>query len=168
MIPLPVTQPECSGSFARKAENPMNRSRIIRPLGAGTAMLLALVLVCAGCSDYASPEQLIASAKQARDKGNYRNAIIHLKSVRHRCPQNAEARYLLGVTYNDTGDFKSAEIELRRAIELRYDLANVQIGKPLLMMGQFQKVLNEVPEDTNVGNAVQAEILTLRAQALFG
>jgi putative PEP-CTERM system TPR-repeat lipoprotein len=131
-------------------------------------MLLALVLVCAGCSDYATPEQLIASAKQERDKGNYRNAIIHLKSVLQKSPQNAEARYLLGVTYNDTGDFKSAEIELRRAIELRYDLANVQIGKPLLMMGQFQKVLNEVPEDTNVGNAVQAEILTLRAQALFG
>ena len=132
-------------------------------------MLLALVLACAGCSyEDPSPEQLLANAKQARDKGQYKTAIIHLKTLLKNMPQNAEARYLLGITYNNTGDFKAGEVELRKALDLRYDLARVKIGKSLLMANAFQKVLDEVAPDPSVGTAVQAEILTLRAVASFG
>jgi putative PEP-CTERM system TPR-repeat lipoprotein len=129
-------------------------------------MLLAVVLFAGGCADYvATPEQLIASAKQKRDKGEYTSAIIQLKSALQKAPENAEARFLMGATFNDVGEFKAAEIELRRALELRYDLAKVEIGKSLLMMREYRKVLDDVPMDANVGNAVQAEILTLRGVA---
>ncbi len=50
----------------------------------------------AGCADKTTPDQLLASAKQERDKGNYRSAIIHLKNLLQKSPENAEARYLLG------------------------------------------------------------------------
>lgn len=146
----------------------MIRTGIMRGFAA-CAVVLSLLLLSSGCKEQsANPEQILADARQERDKGHYRSAIVHLKSLLQKSPQNAEARYLLGVTYNDVGDFKSAEIELRKALDLRYDLAKVKIGKSLLMMGEFQKVLDQVPPDTNAGDAVQAEILTLRAMASFG
>src|SRR5262245_12741757 len=143
----------------------------VSPLGSRIVAVLLLLLPFAlgACSKQAStPEQLIASAKQERDKGHYRNAIIHLKSALQISPQNAEARYLLGETFNDVGAFKSAEIELRKAIDLRYDLAKVKVGKSLVLLGEYKKVLEELPPDPNVGSTIQAEILTLRALALFG
>ena len=145
----------------------MTGSGIIQGLGARIVVLLALGLLTVGCAEK-SVDQLLADAKQDRDRGHYRTAIVHLKNVLEKAPQNAEARYLMGVTLNDMGDFTSAEIELRKAIDLRYELAKVKIGKSLLMMGQYQKVLDQIPPDSNVSDTVQAEILTLRAMALFG
>src|SRR5262245_8502155 len=91
------------------------------------AFLLFLLLLALGaCSQQdSSPEQLVARAKEARDKGQHRSAIIHLKSALQKSPQNAEARYLLGVSFTDMGDFNSAQIELSKALDLRYDLARV-------------------------------------------
>ena len=126
----------------------------------------ALILVAlAGCSP--DPQRLIAKAQEYRQKAEYKAAIIELKNVLQKDPEHAEARYLLGVTYNDTGDFRSGEQELRRALELHYDPNKVipALGKSLLMMGQFQKVLDEVKLEGEASNLVQAEVLTLRATA---
>ena len=132
-------------------------------------LLLPLLFALGACSNQSdSPEQLIASAKQARDNGNYRSAIIHLKNALQSSPQNAEAHYLLGVSFIDIGDFNAAHIELSKALDLRYDLARVKIGRALLLQLEYQKVLDTVPLNENVDNAVKAEILTLRAMASIG
>ena len=145
----------------------MARSRITRRFAAVLVALFALV--AGGCAEKAaSPDQLLANAKQARDKGQYRSAIIHLKNLLQKSPQHAEGRYLLGVTYNDAGDIRSAEAELRRAVDLRYDRAKITLGRPLIRMGEYQKVLDQIPPDANVGNTLQAEILTMRALATIG
>ena len=80
--------------------------------------VLALALVFAGgCVErYATFDQVMADAKQAREKGNLSAAIVHLKNAVQKSPDNAEARYLLGITYNETGDYGSGEKELRRAL----------------------------------------------------
>src|SRR5262245_55623034 len=104
------------------------------------ALLLALVLAIAGCAEKPTPDQMLASAKQEREKGNYTTAVIHLKNALQQVPEHAEARYLLGVTYNDMGEYKAAEIELRRAMDLRYDLAKVKIGRSLLMLREYKKI----------------------------
>jgi Flp pilus assembly protein TadD len=149
----------------------MIRSKVCCRHGALATALLIVVLFSEGCVDKAEDlGRLIADAKQERDKGNNNAAIIHLKNLLQKSPEHAEARYLLGVTYNDTGDFTSAEKELRRALELQYDQAKVipPLGKSLLMTGQFQKVLDQVRLEGDAGNQVQAEVLTLRALASIG
>ena len=136
--------------------------------GAAVVALLALALVAGGCGQKrASFEELMADARQHREKGNHSAAIIQLKNAVLTSPDNAEARYLLGVTHSDSGDVRSAEQELRRALELRYDPAKVlpALGKALLALGEFQKVLDEVRLDTGAANQTQAEVLTLRALA---
>lgn len=134
------------------------------------AALLFIALIAIACEDQsASVEQLLANARQQREKGNHSAAIIQLKNAVQASPENAEARYLLGLTYNETGDFGSGEKELRRALELSYDPAKVvpPLGKALLALGEYQKVLDQVRLEGDPGNQVQAEILTVRAQALI-
>ena len=115
-------------------------------------------------------DKLITDARQQREKGNNSAAIIQLKNVLQKSPENAEARYLLGLIYNDTGDFSSAEKELGRALELRYDPTKVipPLVKSLLMRREFQKVLDQTRIEGDAPNLVQAEILTLRGLASLG
>ena len=140
----------------------MIRSKVCYGHGALAMALLIVVLSSGGCGEKAgNVDRLIADARQERDKGSHNAAIIHLKNLLQKSPEHAEARYLLGVTYVDTGDFVSAEKELRRALELKYDPAKVipPLGKSLLMTGALQKVLDEVRLEGDAGNAVQAEVL---------
>lgn len=82
----------------------------------------ATVVACAfafGCGSD-SPEKLVASAKALLDKRDLRGAEIQLKSALQKQPTLAEARYLLGATLLQAGDFPSAEKELRRALEYQF------------------------------------------------
>ncbi len=48
-----------------------------------------------------------------------------LKNALQQEPNNREARFLIGVSYNETGDILSAEKELNRAIDLGMDTNKV-------------------------------------------
>lgn len=135
-------------------------------------VVLGVVLstTIAGCGLSSDPKRMMAKAQEHREKSNYKAAIIELKNVLQKDSGNAEARYLLGVTYFDNQDFRLAEQELRRALDLSYERSKVMpmLGKSMLMLGEFQKVIDQVPLETHASNTVQAEILTLRARALSG
>ncbi|MBA2690013.1 MAG: PEP-CTERM system TPR-repeat protein PrsT [Burkholderiales bacterium] len=108
----------------------------------------------------------MASAKQAHDKGDYKSAIIHLKNVLQKTPKDAEARYLLGLSYNEAGDPWSAEKEFRLAIELQKDAAAVrpQLAKALLLQGNFEAVLKETEPDEE-GTPLSPALLSARGVA---
>lgn len=149
----------------------MNGSKSDRGCGLlGIALLLFLPLSLSGCAEktkYAGT--LITEVRKQREQGNYSTAVIQLKTLLQESPENAEARYLLGSIYNDTGDFTSAEKQLRTALDLRYDHAKVvpALGKSLLMLGEYQKLLDQIRVEGEVGNLAQAETLTLRGLALL-
>src|SRR4051812_33210948 len=136
-----------------------------------TRALVIAVLLFAGCAQRGEddPRQLMASAKQERDAGNHRAAIIHLKNLLQKFPQHAEARYVLGSIYLEAGDAVGAQSELRRAIDLGYERTKAlpALGQSLLMSGDFQKVLDEVRQE-GTPEGVQAELLTLRGLAAIG
>jgi putative PEP-CTERM system TPR-repeat lipoprotein len=126
---------------------------------------LPLLLALGACSKPIPADELMADARRFSAQGNQKAAIIQLKNVVQQQPDHAAARLMLGQMYLDTGDMVSAEKELRRARELgaQADLAQPALGRALLWQGQFQRVLDEFPEDQ--GNA---EALTLRGQAFLG
>jgi len=136
----------------------------------GIVLLLAVTMPMAGCGLSNDPQRMIAKAQEHREKSNYKSAIIEIKNVLQKNPAHAEARYLLGITYYDNGDYRLAEPELRRALELSYERSKVMpvLGKSMLMLGEFQKVLDQIPLEGHASDTVQAEILTLRARALIG
>ncbi len=133
-------------------------------------LTIAVVVLASGCGLSSDPQRMIAKAQEYRGKNQHKAAIIELKNVLQKTPNHAEARYLLGVTYNGSGDYRSAEQELRRALELSYERSKVMpaLGRSMLMLGEFKKVLDQVPLEGHASDAVQADILTLRARALMG
>lgn len=73
-------------------------------------------VVLSGCSDK-TPEEYIASAKIALEKGDVSTAIVNLKNVVKAESNNVEARYLLGKAYLKEGKWTSAEKEFTKALD---------------------------------------------------
>lgn len=132
------------------------------------AVLALLALALAGCNT--GPQGQIGKAQEYRQKGDHKSAVIELKNVLQKDPASAQGRYLLGLTYHDLRNFPAAEQELRRALEMGYDRNQVApaLGKSLLMLGEFKKVLDLAPVAEQADAAVQADMLTVRARALAG
>lgn len=133
-------------------------------------MLIWVAVLMVGCGLSNDPQRIIAKAQEYRSKNDYKAAAIELKNLLQKNVSNAEARFLLGVTYYDSRDYRSAEQELRRALDLSYERSKVMpvLGKSMVMLGEFQKVLDQIPLETHANNVVQADILTVRARALMG
>lgn len=140
----------------------------IAPERKPAAILLVIALLLGGCGEKgASLDNLIAEATQAREQRNHAAAIIHLKNAVQKFPENAQARYLLGVSYLDHGDPPSAEEQLRRALKLGGDSVQIALalGKALLRQGKFKEVLEETSTRQWSNPQEAAEFLNLRALA---
>ena len=117
---------------------------------AASAVMVTSVLLLTGslasCGHNDSPEQLVAEAAKYQQKGDQKAAIIQLKNALQKKPDDAEARFLLGSIYNDSGDALSAEKEIRRAAELGMarNRTAPQLARSLIAQGQFQKALDEL------------------------
>lgn len=83
-----------------------------------TVILLAQLL--SGCSE-TSNEQLLSNAKQNIELGKHDEAVIGLKSLLQKSPEDSEARLLLGELYVQTGSANAAIKELEIAVELGAD-----------------------------------------------
>jgi putative PEP-CTERM system TPR-repeat lipoprotein len=136
----------------------------LSPRRAGISLLLAMLL--AGCSGE-KPEQFLAKARQQYDGGNKTAAVIELKNAVQSNPDYTEARLFLGKIYVEQGDGASGEKELRKALQLGADQATVlpQLGRALLLQGQFQKVLEEVQAKPGAKPADAAAVLVVRGDA---
>lgn len=132
-------------------------------------LALALIVSLLGCSKSNDPAKLMAEASDLRSKGQHSAAIIQLKNVIAEAPDNAGARYLLGMVYLESGDVASAEKELRRALDLRFDPAQAlaPYGRSLLAQGQFKKVLDELQPPQGLEPKAEAQVLSVRGLALM-
>jgi putative PEP-CTERM system TPR-repeat lipoprotein len=116
------------------------RATALRLLAAGLAAAML-----AGCGQ-PSPEKLMASAKEYLAKGDRSAAVIELKNLLAKSPDNGEARLLLGEALLDAGDYVSAEKELGRALELKQPQEKVVPAyvRTLLAQGKYRAVVTEV------------------------
>ena len=135
-----------------------------------TAGLMLAGSLALGACQSADPGALLADARQQRDHGELRAAVIQLKNALQQNGQLREARQMLGELYLEQGDPVSAEKELRRALDLSHgvqaDQAAVLILRALLAQGRFDRALAETPP--NPAMLHRADVLSLRGDALFG
>jgi putative PEP-CTERM system TPR-repeat lipoprotein len=129
-----------------------------------TALILSLAFA-AGCGD--SPEAMLASAKDYLAKNDHAAATIQLKNALSKNPNSGEARFLLGRALLDGGDPVAAEVELRKASELKFAADQVVpvLARALLAQGQVKKIdeLANTPISSPEG---QADLKTTIAQSL--
>lgn len=132
---------------------------------AGVSALLATLLLV-GCGEK-KPEAMLASAKEYLVKNDHKAAAIQLKNVLQKEPQLAEARFLLGKALLEGGDPTGAEVELRKARDLKYSADQVTplLARTMLMLGQPQKVTDELATTELSTPEARADLLTSVGQA---
>lgn len=135
--------------------------RLLPTLILGASLLTA----CVG----ESSEALVGQARASIAAGDSRAAIIHLKNAIGKDETNPEARFLLGTLQLQQGEFESAEKELRRAREagMAADQVDPLLAQAWLLQGEFQRVLDEIPQPTADRPAATA-LLAVRANAQLG
>jgi putative PEP-CTERM system TPR-repeat lipoprotein len=126
---------------------------------------ILLLLLVAGCSRHQDEANLMKEARTYAARGEAKAAVIQLKNVLQQTPSHGQARLMLGALYLDIGDVQSADKELRRALELKVNPGDVLplLGKTLLLQGQYQKLLDDLPADEQ-----QPQLMALRGHALLG
>ncbi|WP_271010180.1 XrtA/PEP-CTERM system TPR-repeat protein PrsT [Paucibacter sp. B51] len=129
-----------------------------------TSLLTACLLAACGGESY---DSLMASAKTSIGKGDSKTAIIQLKNALQKSPESGEARFMLGKAFLDVGDSRSAEVELGKAIALKFAADQVV---PLMARAQVAneafKALIEQQGSTKLGDPKsQADLLTSLAIA---
>ena len=147
------------------------------PLLAGLTMVSLLSAVmptfaafpaATGASSNAAVAQLVSDAEKAIKAGKLPLAIIDLKNASSADPRNGPVRAQLGTLLMRTGDYYSAERELRQA---RKDGASDQLVLPslfqtMLARNEEQILLDEFPPP-NVPSNVAPDILKARALAFL-
>ena len=111
-------------------------------------------------------KEYIAKASTFVEQGNFNAASIELKNALLKNPKSAEARWMLGNVYLETGNGASAEKELRRARELGVSDAPVLplLARALLMEGKPKAVFDlEIPP--NLPPASRSQVLTSQGLA---
>ncbi len=106
-----------------------------------TLCAIFLVTVLTACGGD-SPEEYIARAKQFIAESSYDAATIELKNALQVDSKSAEARWLLGKSYLDSGDILSAEKELERSLTLGWSRDDVLPAMASVMMatGKFAEI----------------------------
>ena len=130
------------------------------------AALLLAALVLGACGT-GSPEERLAAARAQHAKGDIGAAVLELKSSLQETPEHGESRLMLAMLYSQSGDYRSAEKEFRRAIDAGIDSGRVlpTLGKVLVLQGESRRVLDELsPEASREPEAV-AGILAARGMA---
>ncbi len=134
--------------------------------------LLAVLMLTAvaGCDRPSDPASLIASAKSYRQKGDIPAAIIELRNVLQQDPDNAEARYLLGKSFLESGDATFATVELEKALTLGYDAKQAlpELAKSLIVREKFKEALDATDPARVASAQGSPEILNVRAFAQLG
>lgn len=130
-------------------------------------LVLALSLGLAACGA-STPEELLAEARQAAEKRDYRAAAIQLKSLQQDDPDNVEAALLLAEVSAADNQPDLAERNYRRAAELKADPARYWRGwvDALLALGRFDDALARLDEYRPATAEDEAAALVRRSRAL--
>ncbi|MEN9396767.1 MAG: hypothetical protein RLZ81_1297 [Pseudomonadota bacterium] len=129
-----------------------------------SALLVSLLVVACGGD---SPEKMLGSAKEYLAKSDPKSAVIQIKNVLQKNPDSAEARYLLGQALLDGGDRPSAEVELRKALALKYSQDQVvpRLAQAMVGQGQFKKLIDEFGKTELTDPVAKADLQTSLAMA---
>jgi len=141
------------------------------PIAHVLILTFAASAALSGCDSTSrlTEEQHIQRAKDSEDKGNLKGSIVELKNAIQKNPDSPQARLLLGQIYLKTGMGAEAEKELSQAEKLGVSRESIklQLGEALLLMSEYQRVLDEIHPGEQTSKVHLARILQLRADALL-
>ncbi|WP_162846157.1 XrtA/PEP-CTERM system TPR-repeat protein PrsT [Seongchinamella sediminis] len=128
-------------------------------------LIFAFLSALASCGGSESSDQYIEKARQHLEASSYKAAAIELKNALRLDTDAAEARWLLGKLYLDTGEILLADKELRQARELGWSEKDVRpaLARALLSQGKYAEVFAFEYDD--LPPLAAADILASKAMA---
>lgn len=139
-----------------------------RPGFRRAALASLIVAALTGCSEpELSETEHLQRAQEFQEKGEMRAAIIELKNVLSKDPDNPDTRLQLGMIYLDAGIGDGAEKELRRARDLGASGSAliVPLAKAMLLQGKNDALLDEIDPRRYPAGPTRARLHALRALA---
>lgn len=132
------------------------------------AALVAALVVLAGCDSGSNADSHMARAQGYIETGDFRAAVIELKSALQQDRDNAEARWQLGLVYLKVGQGPSAMKELERARELgrRGEEVGLAIAEARILSREYDRALASLATMQVKGSP--ARVLVLSGDALLG
>lgn len=135
-------------------------------------VLLILLFCHAACGPAFGQDDVDEAAgyyEQAVDDFNnqdYKSAFIQVKNVLRVNPNNSAARTLLGQVHLEMKDAKSAERELKIALQMGEDenLVKPFLAKALLYQHKYKEIIETLSAD-GLANQAKLEILIVRGEA---
>jgi cellulose synthase operon protein C len=123
---------------------------------------LILLAACGGGVD-----KSISAAKEHLAKGDTKSAVIEAKNALQKDPESGQARYLLGIALLETGDMAAAEVELRKAYELKAPADEVvpKLANAMAGVRSFKKLTEEFGAVKLGSGKANAELQTQLATA---
>jgi len=138
---------------------------------AGTALLLVAVgIALATRVGQKTTPELVQEAVELIDKGDHVAAAIQLKSALQIDPNHIEARLLHGTLLLETGEFRAAEDDLRRAQELgaKREAVLPLLARSLIASKKYQEALDETaPPPGEDATKQSPALIAQRGHALF-
>jgi putative PEP-CTERM system TPR-repeat lipoprotein len=138
-----------------------------------SALLLAMLAapVLSGCNPDSNltAQERVQRAKDFESKGDLKASVIELKNALQKSPDDAQARWLLGLIYLKQGQANDAETQLNRAVQLGInpDSVRIPLARAWLLKGDYNQVLDKLQPTGKETANVLAQIFELRGTALF-
>jgi cellulose synthase operon protein C len=132
------------------------------------ALLIASPARETAAADLKRAESYLADAAKSLQSNDPRTAAIALRNAVQSDPDNAEARYELGVVLMQLGELNAAEAQLRAALARNYDADKVAapLAEALVRLEKNQELLDEIPAGQRPPE-IEASIRTARGYALL-
>jgi cellulose synthase operon protein C len=134
------------------------------------ALALSVSLLLSGCGSGPSAQSQLQKAREYSAAGKTRAALVELRNLVKKHPDNQQGRLALGTLLLDVGDPAAATVQLQRAQKLGARPENVELplAQALIQTGKFKEALATLSPD-NAGSAkLQAAILTAKGEAQVG
>jgi len=112
-------------------------------------------------------ENLIEQARDYIQKGEIKTAVIQLKNLLQKDPENAEARALIGESYIKLGDGPSAAKELEKARDLGAPKERwmIPLARAYLLQDKPKAVLDQIRPEDDLTGAVRTQVWGIRGLA---
>jgi putative PEP-CTERM system TPR-repeat lipoprotein len=133
-------------------------------------MVVMVATALSGCSWAPGEQELLERARAAMIRGDDRVAVIDLKRLLQRNPENGEARRRLGELLLRAGDPQGALFELERAEQLGEPLESLELPliEAQLAVGAYQALLQRTSlASVGSDSAKKKEVLRVRGDALL-
>lgn len=130
---------------------------------------LLLVFALIACGEPTESESL-SSARAAMSKSDGKAAMVHIKAALQLNARSPEARLMLGQLLLEAGRAESAEVELRKALEFKPDLASARpaLARSMVFQKKYQKVLDEFEKFESTDPGAKADVLVSLAKSRAG